>query len=64
MNIKKEKYKENIKKIGNETLDDLEPLVKKSGERLIDFLKEIITDGITIFFNQRKENQNDKKRKK
>ena len=50
----KEKYKENFKKIGNEALDELEPVVKKTSSNIMDFVKEIFNDLITDLFEMRK----------
>jgi len=54
MTKRKEKYKENLKQIGNEALDDLEPVVKSSGYKLLDIVKEIFNDIISDLFNRRK----------
>ena len=51
---KKEEYKQDLKKIGNETLDDLEPIVKKSFSNIFDFVKKIVNDGISLIFEKRK----------
>jgi hypothetical protein len=55
MNKRKEKYKNNLKKIGDETLNDLEPLIKNSGDKLIDIIKEILHDSISDLFHKRRE---------
>jgi len=51
---KKQKYKEDLKKIGNETLEDLEPVVKKGCNSILEFIKEIFNDFITSLFESRK----------
>lgn len=52
--MNKQKYKEDLKKIGNETINDLEPVIKKGVNNLFDFVKEIIDDVITTLFEKRK----------
>ena len=56
----KQKYKENLKKLGNETLDELEPVVKKSCDNMLDFVKEIFNDFITHLFEIRKKEKGGK----
>jgi hypothetical protein len=50
----KQKYKNDLKKIGNETINDLEPVIKKGVNSVFDFVKEIIDDVITNVFDKRK----------
>lgn len=51
----KEKYKQNLKEVKNQVIDDLEPIVKKSGEGLINLLQEIFNDFISELFKKRKD---------
>lgn len=50
----KQKCKETFKKIGNDALDELEPVVKKTSDNVMDFVKEIFNDFITSLFESRK----------
>jgi len=59
--MKKEIYKNKLKDIGSSILDDLEPVIKKSGEKVLDFGKEVLNDIITEVFRKRKEGKNEKK---
>jgi hypothetical protein len=52
--MNKQKCKEDLKKIGNETINDLEPVIKKGVNNLFDFVKEIIDDVISTVFEKRK----------
>jgi hypothetical protein len=52
--MNKQKYKEDLKKIGNETINDLEPVIKKGVNNIFDFVKEIIDDAISTLFEKRK----------
>ena len=52
--MNKQKYKESLKKIGNETIDDLEPVIKKGISSVFDCIKEIIDETLTTIFEKRK----------
>lgn len=52
---KQKKYKENLKNIGHETLEDLEPVVKKGFSNFIDFTKEVFNDFISGLFESRRQ---------
>jgi len=54
MVIDKKRVKEGFKKIGNEAIDDLEPVVKKGIGNILDFVKEIIDECVTTVFESRK----------
>jgi len=56
----RQKYKENLKKIGNETLDDLEPVVKKGCNNILNIVKDIFEDLITNLFEMRKKKRSEK----
>lgn len=48
------KIKQNLKNIGNNALQDLEPVVKKTSGNILDLTKEIINDFITSLFESRR----------
>jgi len=50
----KEKYKQDLKKIGNETLDDLEPVLKKTVTNIFKFINDVFNEQITKLFEKRK----------
>ena len=52
----KQKHKESLKKIGNETINDLEPVIKKGLGNIFDFIKELLNDAISSGFEKRKKN--------
>ncbi len=55
-----QKIKQNLKNIGNNALQDLEPVVKKTSGSILDLTKDIINDFITsIFESRRKKVKND-----
>lgn len=49
-----QKIKQNLKDIGNNVLNDLEPVAKKTSGSILDLTKEIINDLITSIFESRK----------
>ena len=52
MSIKQKEIKENLKKVGDETLLDLEPVILKTVERIIESFKEISSELISTFFDK------------
>jgi hypothetical protein len=54
MIITNKKLKENLKKITNETIDGLEPIVKDQGNKLMEALKEFSNGVITNIFEIRR----------
>lgn len=50
----KKKYKDKLKKVGNETLVDLEPVVVKNVDKLFDVVKEFVNDFISVMFKEPK----------
>jgi hypothetical protein len=50
----KEKYAENLKQIKNNTLDDLEPVIKKASNNFLDLVKEFCCDIVSYMFEKRK----------
>jgi hypothetical protein len=50
----KEKYKQNLKEVRDQAIDDLEPVVKKSGDSLIKLLQEMFNDFISELFKKRR----------
>jgi len=54
MKEEKEKYKQDLKKIGNEALDDLEPVVKKTVSNIFTFINHVFNEQITKLFEKRK----------
>lgn len=52
MSIKQKEIKENLKKVGDETLLDLEPVILKTVERIIETFKEISSELISTFFDK------------
>lgn len=52
------KYKEEFKKVGLDILNDLEPIIKKGFNSVMDFFKEIVNDGITEVFEKNKKKIN------
>ena len=62
--MNKEKFKENLRKLGNETIDDLEPVVKKSCSNILDFIKETFSDYVTHLFEMRKKKRGENEKTK
>lgn len=64
---KKEKYKKNLVEARNETINDLEPVVKKGASRIIDIIQEVCYDFISEVFektrNRMKSNKNQESEK-
>lgn len=52
------KYKEEFKKVGLDILNDLEPIIKKGFNSVMDFFKEIVNDGIAEVFEKNKKKIN------
>ena len=50
----KKKYKEKLKKVGNDTVTELEPVIKKGVEDALSILEEVLNDSVTEFFEKRK----------
>ena len=64
MNKKRaEEYKENLKHIGDDAILGLEPVIKRSGENLLNFVKLVFDDVITGIFDKKRNKQNDKSKK-
>lgn len=51
----KEKYKNEVIKIVNEFIDELEPVIKNSGNKVLDFVKEVIENKISESLEKGKE---------
>ena len=49
----KKVYEDKIKKIGSDALTDLEPVIKKGSENLLNFVKLLINDAISIIFRSK-----------
>lgn len=48
-----DKYKSNLKKIGNETLDSLDPIIRKVVSNMVELGKEIFNDTMDSAFNNK-----------
>jgi len=52
--LNKKKYKDNLKEIGKNTLNDLEPVIKKGCSDILNFVNEVVCDTISYLFNKPK----------
>jgi len=59
----KKKHKDRIKKVKNDVVNNLEPIVKKGLSDAIDVGKDFIEDVITSFFEGKKSSKNRKVKK-
>ena len=50
----KEKYKKNLKDVEQQTIDELEPIVKKSFANLLKVIQEIFDDFVSEVLNKRR----------
>jgi len=59
---KKEKYKKHLEEARDQTINDLEPVVKNGTSRIIDIIQEVCSDFISEIFektrNRMKSNKN------
>jgi hypothetical protein len=58
--MNKQKIKEDLKKIGNEIIDDLELVIKKGVSNIFTFFKDVTDESITNIFEKRKKINNKK----
>jgi hypothetical protein len=54
MIVSNKKFKENLNKIKEETINSLEPIVKEQGNKLMESLKELTNTIITTAFEKRR----------